>query len=98
MTSPKQLRDEYEKWLWTARSDVLPNQGFPPTSKQIADWWIAKIQERDKELFQAMEEKKVEIPEGQELDQFNTGDDNSRRVHNQAISGCQSLLTQEKEI
>lgn len=49
-------REAFENWFGNARSDVLPNQGFPPTSKQMADYWFSRLSyQREQVLDEAIE-------------------------------------------
>lgn len=40
----KSIIEEFEEWLGKTRHDTLKD-GFPPHSKQVANWWLNKYTE-----------------------------------------------------
>lgn len=95
MTNPmpiEKLREEFTAEFWGRFVDASVRDRL---SSQITDWWINKIIEREKELWQKMEEKKGD---GHIMDDvycvecFKRMPNSHDYKWNEAIENCQSLL------
>lgn len=81
-------KEEWEK------SNLYPINRIGEKDKRygdyIADWWIAKLLEREATLWKMMEEKKQDLP----ASNFEENDFNAGKI--EGFSDCQVLLIKPK--
>lgn len=90
------LSVEFEKW---AKNEML--SGKLPTWSDCSEWWIAKLLEREEELYRLMEEKKASVKDLWPNANIDLPTEElamqvmSKDLYNKALKDCQSLLIRE---